>query len=281
MRKKTIKEKEIKLQLSTSRIQSYLHCPKKYWWTYLQNLVPKVTARPLKVGGVVHDLLEKYNKGELTQSFLNNLLGWVAERYPDVENPEEALDIAAEAANLVLGYLRTYEDDPFEIVSPEVHLELERKDYILYTRLDNLCRGRDGRLWRGEYKTTGRLDSAYLSGLKGGLQSGIAQIILKEVMPERVTGTVYSLLVKTKVPSYHRMPVPLESGLIPRTEECIKGVVRGIKEGLFYPSMQCYPYNRECEYLPLCKHDSEATREAFYTERKEYLPKQEKSEEEV
>jgi len=262
----------MKIQLSTSRIQTYLHCPKAYDWCYNKNLVPKKTTTALQIGSVVHELLQVFNEGKLDQEFIDHLPSWVETQYPLIEK-EEALNVAAEAANLVLGYLRQYKGDEYEVVSPEVHLELDRGDYILYTRLDNLCRSGDGRLWRGEYKTTSRMDSAYLSGLKGGLQAGIAYLIQKEVMPERVHGTVYSILVKTKVPQYGRMLVPAEKTLLKMTEACVAGVVGCIKDAKFHPSMSCFYYNRECEYLQLCKNDSQMTREAFFEERKDYLPR--------
>ena len=261
----------MKERYSTSRLNTYLHCPKAYWWCYRENLVPKERGRPLYLGSLVHLLLEVYNKEELTTEFIQNLPQWVQEEFPEVDQAE-ALSLATEAADYVLGYLRAYEDDPFKVISPEVHLELERDEYILYTRVDNICQSQDGRFYRGEYKTTAKMDSAYLSGLKSGLQAGIAYIIMKEVVPERITGTVYSLIVKTKIPQYHRMLVSAEKGLIQRTEECIQGVHESIQEGKFYPSMQCHYYNRACEYLPLCKNDTKETREAFYTKREEFLP---------
>jgi hypothetical protein len=68
------------------------------------------------------------------------------------------------------------------------------------------------------------------------------------------------------------MLVPAEKTLLKMTEGCIEGVVSCIKKELFYPSMQCFYYNRECEYLQLCKNDSEVTRSTFFQERKDYIP---------
>jgi hypothetical protein len=260
---------EEKLRLSTSRINNYLHCPKKYWWTYHEQLVPTKRASALQVGALVHLLLQKDVEGNLDLDFVNNLVAEVKSEYPG-NTPEEDISIAHEALNLYQGYKQKFQDDPYKVESSETHLELDMGDYTLYTRLDTLVRDSSSRLWRGEYKTTARIDSAYLSGLKSGLQAGISYIVSSAVLPEKLSGTVYSLLVKTKVPQYERVLVLAEKSLVTRTTECIKGVADGILSKRFYPSMQCHFYNRECEYLPLCKNDTQNTREAFYTHREEF-----------
>ena len=72
------------------------------------------------------------------------------------------------------------------------------------------------------------MNSAYLTGLKGGLQAGVAYIVVANTLPEKVSGTVYNLLVKTKVPQYYRNFVTAERLLVDRTEKCIAGVVKDI-----------------------------------------------------
>ena len=258
-----------KVRLSTSRINTYLHCPKAYWWQYHQNLTWKVKTKALQVGDIVHILLAKDALGQLTAEFIQDFSASVQTLYPD-NTAEESSIVALEALTLYSGYKKKYENDPLRIDSVEVHLELDMGEFLLYTRLDTLVRTEDNRLWRGEYKTTARLDSAYLSGLKDGLQAGISYLVEREVLPEKITGTVYSLLVKTKIPQYERTIILAEKGLIQRTLQCVNGVWDGIKNERFYPSMQCHYFNRECDFLPLCKNDSERTREAFYSPRTEF-----------
>jgi hypothetical protein len=261
-----------KLRLSTSRINTYLHCPKSYWWHYHEDLVPKKKSYALQVGDFVHILLAKDALGELTQEYISNFVNEVQKAYPDNIN-EESAGVAYDALNYFSGYKDKYKYDPLTIDSVEVHLELDLGPYLLYTRLDTLVRTQDKRLWRGEYKTTAKLDSGYLSGLKDGLQAGISYWVESEVLPERVNGTIYSLIVKTKIPQYERSMVLAEKGLIERTKACVHGVADNILNERFYPSMQCHYYKRECEYLPLCKNDSERTREAFFEKRVEFYNK--------
>lgn len=259
-----------KLRLSTSRIQNYLHCPKKYNWIYNELLVAKKRSAALQVGTLVHLLLQKDVEGNLTVDYINNLVSEVKKDYPG-NTPEEDQDIAYQALNLYKGYKDKFQDDPYKVVGSETHLELDMGDYTLYTRLDTIVKDSSSRLWRGEYKTTARIDSAYLSGLKSGLQAGISYIVSSAVLPEKLSGTVYSLLVKTKIPQYERVLVLAEKSLVERTLECVKGVADGILQKRFYPSMECHFYNRECEYLPLCKNDTTNIRNDFYEPRVEFF----------
>lgn len=271
-----------KLRLSASRCNVYLHCPKKYYWTYEEQLKPKQTgARPLFVGGLVHRLAHQMNTGRLNPDALMQYDKVVKKCFPEVESDQEAISIAHEALTLFHGYMKQFEDDPLEVVSSETHLEIDRGDYILYTRLDSVRRTQDGRLWRGEIKTTARLDNAYLKGLKGGIQGGIAHIIMKKVMPEPVNGTIYDLIVKTKIPQYYRSPILNERHLEGMTESMLSHVYEGITEKRFGCSMNCFYFNRECEFLALCKNDAKQIREAFYEHRPETLPTSEGEEDEV
>jgi len=261
-----------KLRLSTSRINSYLHCPKAYYWTYIEQLAVKKRSNALQVGSLTHMLLQKDAEGTLTVDYINELEAAVQTSYTD-NTPEETNAVAKQALELYIGYKRKFENDPYNIDSVEVHLEYDTGEYILYTRLDALVRSTDNRLWRSEYKTSAKIDSAYLSGLKGGLQAGISYLVASSVLPEKINGTIYSILVKTKVPQYERMMVLAEKVLIDRTKQCVEGVFDGIKNQRFYPSMQCHFYNRECDYLPLCKNDTPNTREAFYEKRVDFFQK--------
>jgi len=265
-----------KLKLSYSKINTFLNCRMKYHWIYNERLYPKAKAYPLKLGIIVHRMLHLWQIDKLTKEHIDNIVRDITNTYPETE-PAEIQSLAFEATTLVRGYVEKYEEsDPLKVVSSEMILELEREDYVLYTRLDGIVRSQDDRLWRWEHKTTKQMNSAYLTGLKGGLQAGIAYIVVANTLPEKVSGTVYNLLVKTKVPQYYRNFVTAERLLVDRTERCITGVVKDIKQGDFYPSLACYTYNSECPYLKLCQQDTPMTREAFFVKRED-VPREEET----
>lgn len=256
-----------KIRLSSSKIETFLSCRNLYKWIYHEGLAPKDKSMPLQVGDFTHRLLHKYRTGKLTPELIQDLPALIKEAAP--ENTEDlTFDVAEQAANLVLGYIQRYSNDQtLTFIASEIHLEVEEPDFYLYARVDGLGRTQEGGLWRVETKTTSRLDSAFLSGLKNSLQTGINHYLLKEVMKEKIKGTIFELLVKTKIPQYERSPIPFSQRIVDQCLETARGVSRSIQRGDFYPSMRCFSYNRECEYRHLCNFDSPEVRENFYTRR--------------
>ena len=262
-----------KLRLSASRINTYLHCPKAYEWNYIHELEFKQKSKALQIGDFLHTLLEKDALNELTSDFVFDLRQLIQEEYPE-NSEEDSREVAEMALSLYNGHKKKFEDDEtFKIDSVEVILEADMGDFDLICRNDTFLKSQDGRMWRGEYKTTARIDSAYLSGLKNGLQAGIAYLLSEKLLPNKLTGTIYNLMVKTKVPQYERTMVLAEKSLLDRTVKCVNGVADGILNNRFYPSIQCHYYNRECEYLPLCRNDTPQTRSTFYRQRVEFYNK--------
>jgi hypothetical protein len=253
-----------KLKLSHSKISTFLHCRQRYAWSYVEELVPKEKAFPLQVGDILHQLLDLWYTDSLEQRYLQDMEAFVRDCYPN-NTSEQTLEVAYQALRLFNGYYTKFaESDPLNFVSSETHIEVDMGDYILVMRVDALARPKDGRLWRVEHKTTARLDSHYLNGLKGGLQGAIYDFGVEHMLKEKVEGTIYNLLVKTKEPQYHRAYTKRNLAAQERMLKTVEGVYRDITKGDFYPSSQCYQYARECPYLLLCNHDSKEAREAFY-----------------
>ena len=261
-----------KLRLSNTKISIWQSCHKKYEWCYVHNLMPKAKAEPLQVGDVVHKLHHLWVLGKLTPSTIETLNDWVVKLYPE-DTEEQALEVAAQAANLMKGYLNKYaEDDPLKFIPGETLIEVEFDNYILNGRVDCWVRPADGRLWRVEHKTASKMDSHYLQGLKGGLQGAIYDYLTEQTFKEKVSGTIYNLLIKTQIPQYLRAYAMCDRSAIDRMLKTVEGVYKEIMRGDYYPSSRCYGFNRECEYKMLCDNDNPRVREAFYQERKEVSP---------
>ena len=258
-----------KLRLSHNRINTWLNCHWRYHLYYNEKLVPKEErSYQLQVGDVVHRLLHKWYIGEMDLSQISELDKFVQNIFPEITEAQ-ALDVAIEATNLFNGYVNQWGvKDPLKFLpGGEVQVELEFPDYILFGRIDALARTKDKRLWRVEHKTAARMDSHYLGGLKGGLQGAIYDYLIENTMKEQVQGTIYNLLLKTKIPSYHRAYTAINRAAIKRMLQTVDGVYRDIQRGDFYPSSNCFTYNRECAYRLLCNNDTKAVREQFYTVR--------------
>lgn len=276
------------LRLSYSGAGTWTACRMKWYWNYIQNIRRKTTGRALQVGAIVHDLLHRYYMGE---DLPKDLEAYIQEHYPANEGLLSA-EVAYEALTLVNGYVTKYASDPLKIISSEMQIELVREEpqtglpYTIYMIVDAVARDSQDRLWRFEHKTSSRMDSYYLNGLRGGLQGGIYHWGLNKTMPEPVIGTIYNMLVKTKIPNYQRMPVMMQNTLAERAVQTFDGIARQIFIGDIYPNANsCFEYNRECDYLPLCNQwkgviDAPTKRimNSFY---QEYKPRGEKGEESV
>lgn len=272
--KKSLKEKKAqqaqateppsgKIRFSNSKVQCWIHCHLQYKYSYIDRLAPKKKVDNLQIGDIAHKLLDLWNRGKLTSAHIKDLESFVQTLYPFNEG-DESLLIAREAARLVVGYIRQYENDPLKIVSSEVHIQVELPNYFLYGRMDGLSRTEDERLWRLEYKTARKMDSYYLDGLKAGLQGAIYDYLIEENFKEKLSGTIYSMLIKTNVPQFPRAFAPINRPAIKRMHQTLDGVYRDILKGDFYPSSQCLSYGRPCDFKLLCDNDNEETRQAFY-----------------
>lgn len=252
-----------KLRLSYSKASTFLHCKKEYDWAYNKSLVKKTKPVPLQVGDIVHQLFHLEYEGKIGLGEIEHLDEFVQKLYP-LNTQQVTIDVAIQAATLFSGYLERYVDDPLTLVSSEMKSEFDYGDFLIYGKLDGLARTKDQRLWRLERKTTSAMDSFFLLGLKNSLQAGVYDFLLEKTMEEIPTGTIYDIMVKTKVPQYKRNLVIKNRRIIERSLKTLEGVYRDIQRGDFYPSCNCLSYNHECDYSALCNFDSPETRESFY-----------------
>ena len=268
-----------KRRLNQSRIKDFLSCRLRYRYRYIDNLSPKApTARPLQLGGIVHHILHLYDKNELDldllipdpdpDKHLSKLETLIDQLYPGNDAIEGlTADIASEAALLSLSYIKTWRDANLKLIPGETILEYELPSCILVGRTDGWARTQDNRLGRNERKTTAKFDSKYLDGLRQGLQGAVYDFLSEKLFHEELSGTVYDLIVKMKVPQFHRNYVRINRQSIARMLETLAGVNRSMDRGDFYPSSDCNSYVRACDYKSLCDYDSEEVRRSFFKPR--------------
>jgi len=261
-----------KLTLSYSQITCWMHCRLRWYWIYCEGLVPRKSSPPLIIGSITHQLLDAYYSQQAipNQVDLQNLLQQLQEQYPD-EPQEELQQHLIQSATLLNGYLQTFQQDNLQVTSPELWLHLDLGEFNLRARLDALCRDPSNNLWRMEHKTSTRTDSAFLKGLRSGLQTAICYWLMEELLTEPVRGSVFNILIKKKQPEFPRQAVPKDAQALRRAKQTVWGVYRQITQGDIFPSSDCFTYNRECSYLPLCQQDTPSTRRTFFRQREEVI----------
>jgi len=255
-----------RIRLSCASVETYLTCRQKYYWRYVCKLVPKRKPVPMQVGSILHHLLSLHIQGMLTPDAIGSLDELVQMISPSNEEVV-SMEVAHEAAQLVLGYIDKYRNDPLNFVATEVHVEYAPPDeeFSIYGRVDALARSQRGDLWRVEFKSVGRYDAAFLAGQKSSLQHAIYTYLLRQTSPEPVRGTVFDLIIKSRPPQYERAFVPVNPKLVDMALSAFRNVARSIRSGEpIFPSMKCWSWNRQCDYHVLCMYDSPENREAFF-----------------
>jgi hypothetical protein len=263
-----------KLKISYSKANTFLRCRKEYEWKYVEGLYAKGKSYPLKLGDIVHQLLHGFDKNELTLEDIQDyekVIDIIKASYPD-EEEDDLLQLTSQASALCAGYLHEHKDSDLTIIPGETMLEIDMGDYILVGIIDGWARPPDEKLFRLERKTSSRIDNYYLAGLRGGLQGAIYDHLTESLFQEKINGTIYDMLIKTKEPKFPRNFAKCDRTSMSLMLKTLEGVVRDINRGDFYPSTDCFRYNSECAYRKLCAFDSPGAREAFYTRRKE-VPK--------
>ena len=265
-----------KLELSYTRINAFLTCRQRYVYEYQEDLTPKEKASALVTGDIVHKLLDAYYSNRLQPGDIEHIKEYAIAAFPN-NDPDQLANDAFQAALLFNTYIQTFEDDEMtEVRSPELHLEKDFGDFSLYSRLDGLIfyKAYNG-VFRLEHKTTSKTSSIYLSGLSRGLQTGIAHWLAEELLDEPLKGSVFNLLVKTKIPTAQRSaPLLMNKQIIEKTKETVYGVVRSIERNDFYPSMQCTLYNKPCDFYAICQeNDTPNKRRELFMSREEMKKK--------
>jgi len=125
---------------SHSEVESYLMCPRKHYYSYVQRIQPIRTTDPLARGNVGHEVLSCYysmrkeglshdDAGMAAMDYLP-----VAANQYDVYDPDKLWD---ELYWLLLNYFEKYRDDEFRVIETEILHEVNvTGDYIMPIKVD-------------------------------------------------------------------------------------------------------------------------------------------------
>lgn len=97
-----------KIQLSASKIKSWLTCKKQYFYRYIQKIRKKLKPIPLEKGLIIHSLLEAYLKGKNWKKELEP----IKKEYDKLMDEEKEYygDIVSECENIMQRYIEYYAD---------------------------------------------------------------------------------------------------------------------------------------------------------------------------
>jgi hypothetical protein len=235
------------LRLSNTRLSLYRSCPKKYYWCYIRNIVPKKEARPLEIGGSMHDALALHYQGKL----------------------KEASDFASkdsDVSRLYNAYATRFPKEEFDVIALEHFTEaplVPEEDIWYVVKSDGIIRYRD-LLFTLEHKTVARLGPSdiqrYIHGpqIKGYIWG------MRETLKKPVHGCLWNFIIKTKTVEFQRIPQLYKDFEINQWLEYARGWAIEIDETLkMYNELQrpscfkmdlgaCFTFMGECQYTPVC-----------------------------
>src|SRR3990170_7370264 len=144
------------ISLSQSKVKTFLRCPKKYEFRYVQNLVPKEKPLPMERGLWIHECLEAFYKG---RNWKRTALLRLKLNFRSLFDEErEALgDLPSEVERIVESYTRYWDDTEWEILAVEKEFAVKLKSGLtLKGKIDLVIRDALG-VWVVEHKSNKRL----------------------------------------------------------------------------------------------------------------------------
>ena len=243
-----------------SKITAFRHCPRKYWYRYERNLVPKDHAeggKAMLFGGAIHKGLELlYVSGSVDQA-----CSAFRECFPT--ELEEGPYSVLVGTSLLETYAAKWFPEHFEVLAIEQSFQIPMGDFNFIGRMDLLAKAND-RIFPVDHKTTSRwgvifdnsfrVDGQFSGYIRANQRlHGEAAANFAMVDALRVTVRVTDESFARKFTN--RTPTELdrwEADLLHSVEDIRRA--RTHRRWMKNAPVACFAYNRLCEYFRLCSH---------------------------
>ena len=188
------------IQLSSSKIQTFLSCRRKYWFSYVENLKPITREAPLSFGSSLHSALElMFKNGNGKATCKEELYKAIVDSYTPDEllasgcEPDVAL-LAALAFDKSVGWRSSWE---FLNVEPSFEVSTGHGKKLV-GRYDGIIRV-NGSLYVLEHKTvSGAVTERRLNHLLWDMQAGL-YIMSAWEQDIPVVGVMYNFIPKPTI----------------------------------------------------------------------------------
>jgi len=268
------------MHINYGRIHHFQTCPRLYYWRFVENLAPPRSATPLIIGKSFHDGLAALYSGRDPSAFLSEAFTKVRDQEKWLKPELEELDKQQEYVRYMMEqYQITYEKEPWTVLAPEVEGSIKMGSHQLHFRTDAVIEWRNA-LWLLEHKTTSQLGPSFF---KKFLMDGQITTYIYAVwgsLGTRPLGAVINAICKSRTLN----KVTFERDVIMRSEAQINEfveqacrqctIIEGlnpIKDDFLMHTSQCVRFNRTCEFMDLCLHDTPQHREFFSRREPDYV----------
>jgi len=243
--------------LSPSRITTFLACPSKYLWTYVD---PRgkwyLRAKSYySFGTTLHKVLERFHdEGDQGVTTVGDALriyeeSWIDAGFASAEEMQEAYGEGKEIVQSVVNDAIAKREEGVKTLAVEKLLKADLGPFELIGRVDRLDERADGTIEIIDYKS-GR-SSVTESQVRDDLAMACYQLLAKRLFPDReVMATIHALRVNEKA----------SASLSPHDLEVFEADVKQIGQTILSASVDDYsprpkPLCEGCDFVALCKKD--------------------------
>jgi len=185
--------------LSPSKISTFLACPAKYYWTYI-NEEGRFFMRGksyFSFGSSLHSVLQNFHdEGNTQVTTVEEALAdleenWISAGYSSAQEMEEAL---GQGKQILEAYIQRHVETPTQArtILIEKQLRHDLGDFVLIGRVDRVDEHEDGTLEVIDYKS-GR-ETVDVADIENDLAMGCYQVLLRAKYPgQPVRATIIAL----------------------------------------------------------------------------------------
>jgi putative RecB family exonuclease len=240
--------------LSPSKITTYLACPVKYKWTYIDERGKWYLKSKsfYSFGSSLHRVLQRFHdEGDQGVATVHEAVaaleeGWVEAGYASQEEMTQAM---AEGKAIIADYIDRVSREPVtsRTLFIEKTIRMDFGDFVLMGRLDRLDEREDGALEVIDYKS-GRM-GVQPEDVKGDLAMSLYQLLVKGQHPDRpVVATIIALRAGSRASA---------SLADDELDELRANILELGQEILFRDYEALIPVGKplchRCDFLPLCR----------------------------
>lgn len=202
------------MNVSYSQLKMWKRCKRKWWYRYVQGLIPKQHQTRTTLGIYGHMLLQQHYLGNDVRLASNEYYQRLIADQP-MELVPFFLEIKEQAENLFKRYLRHYKHQEWEVITAEREFitPIPNTDAYLKFVVDLMIQEKDGGLWLVDHKFTSRDLDSWENWLALDEQANLYLWGLNE-RGYNVKGAIFNL-IRTKIPTVPRV---LKSGQLSKAK---------------------------------------------------------------
>ncbi len=247
-----------KPSLSPSKISTYLACPSRYRWTFVDGRGRwyKRSRSYFSFGTTLHKVLQRFHdSNDLGVATVHQAVAavedsWIDAGYSSAQEMQEAL---GEGKSIIEAYVERVQTSPTtaQTLYFEKLLRLDMGDWDLTGRIDRADEHEDGCLEIIDYKSGRAVVTS--EDIAGDLAMGVYQLLLRERHPDaQIRATILAL--RTGISASHSM----SNDELDELKADLKLLGDEILTRDYY---EVYPAHKqlclECEFLQLCRKYSD------------------------